>query len=202
MARSTMANLIARVRTMLPPNSSMQFTDDVVEDALDMTRTDARYLTLLPAPTWSGTNILYLDYYTDQGLGNWEDDQTLWQFRTRAVIPSVSDNLVGHWTFASTTLPPVMLIGKTYDIWRAAADLCERWAAALALAYAFTSDGQTFNRQQATQALLSMARTYRLKSRPRNAKLIRDDITDDMPDESTPTLAAQEIDYYGSGDGN
>src|SRR5436305_1289178 len=112
--RSTMAALISRVRLLINDSAGVaQVSDDQsIQDVLDASRVDYRYLSLAPAPTYSGSTIQYLDYYSD--LTDWEDDVAFWQYRITQVTPSVQDNIVGHWTFAGTTLPPVYLIGKTY----------------------------------------------------------------------------------------
>lgn len=197
--RDTMSALITRVRSLIgdPIGASQQFADQDVQDALDAFRTDIRYLELLPSPTFSGAQVLYLDYYVEQGLGDWEADETLWQYRINALSPAISDELTGHWTFSTTTLPPVYINGKTYDIYRAAAQLLERWAGALARQFDFTSDGQTFRRNQASAALLMLASTYRKRGRIRTAQMHRGDVSDD--DRERSGLGAQEVDYMGKG---
>jgi len=51
---------------------------------MDETRVDVQYLALNPYPTYSGSSMLFLDYYSDD-YTNWEDNVTLWQYRTTQV---------------------------------------------------------------------------------------------------------------------
>jgi hypothetical protein len=197
MARSTMANLITRTRLLIndPSSGTPQFTDDQIQDVLDTRRINYRYLALAPSPTYSGSTISYLDYYSD--LGDWEDDITLWQYRITAVTPTTSENVNGHWVFAATTLPPVFAIGKSYDIYMASADLLERWAASYARRFDFTSDGQTFRLSQASAQLMALAKTYRQQGRIVGIGVIRTDIQDVQ--RNNPNLGPQTIDYMAKG---
>lgn len=202
--RSTMSNLIQRVRLLInDPNPNftstiVQFSDQEIQDVMDATRQDLRYLALAPAPTYSASNIQYLDYYAD--LTDWEDDIQLRQWRINTVTPATSDNIVGHWTFALTTLPPVYLIGKTYDVYRSAADLLERLAARWVLSYNVSADGQSLQRSQAAIALQNLAHTYRMKQRAHVIGVTRSDLVNKAQNNSLG-LSPLPIDYMGSGDG-
>jgi hypothetical protein len=197
MARSTMANLITRVRLLIndPSGGSQTWTDDQIQDVLDASRQDVLNSALTGKPTFSGTTIQYLDYFASQG--DWEDSPVMKQYLTVVVNPSASENIVGHWTFAQSVLPPVFITGKSYDIFRAAAELLERWSAKLALNYDFTSDGQTFRRSQAGAALCNLAKTYRMQQRPTTISLVRADIGGDGG--LTNPLGPSELDYMASG---
>lgn len=200
--RSSMAALILRVRTMindlLPSGSGQVFTDQQIQDVMDQTRQNMRYLSLAPSPTYSGSTISYLDYYSD--WTDWEDDLTLWQYRIISVTPSVSENVVGHWTFATTTLPPCYIVGKTYDVYRTAADLIEQRAAQWMMSHSLTVDGQNLARGQVLTMMLQLAKTYRMKQRAITIGTIRSDVA--AGDEGGPSLAPTEIDFIGSGDGH
>src|SRR5215469_12166757 len=121
MARSSMASLIARVRVFINDTSggSQTFSDDDIQNVFDASRVDVFNMALEPLPTFTGGTIQWLNYKTN--LGDWEDDIVLKQFLINVVTPSTSNNITGLWTFAATTLPPVYLTGKTYDIYRTAA---------------------------------------------------------------------------------
>lgn len=196
--RSTMAALISRVRSLTndPAGASQTFDDQMIQDVLDASRMDLRNEALKPVPTFVGTSIQYLDYY--HTLGDWEDDYVLKQYLTVVVTPSSAEPIAGHWIFAATTLPPVYITGKTYDIYRSAADLLERWAAKWVLSYSMTVDGQNLQRGQVTTALQGLARTYRMKQRAHTITTIRTDINGRA---QAVSLSAKEIDLMGSGDG-
>jgi hypothetical protein len=76
--RTTMANLILQVRDLLadPAGASQTFTDQQIQDALDLRREDVRTYPLRGEPTFSaGGPLSYLDYYADCVV--WEDGATL-----------------------------------------------------------------------------------------------------------------------------
>ena len=197
--RTTMAALIARVRLLisdqLPAGSGQIFADQDIQDVLDESRVDRSNVQLQASPTYSGNTIQYLDYYSE--LGGWEDDFTLKQYLINVVTPATSEPIVGHWTFATTTLPGVYISGKIYDVYRAAADLLERWSAKWALSYDFSADGQSFHRSQASGSLQKLAQSYRHKQRPTTSSLTRTDLGTGAGD--APHLGPTAIDYMGSG---
>lgn len=196
--RTTMAALISRVRSLIndPAGVGQTWGDHDIQDVLDTTRIDVRNGSMRADPTFTGGSLAYLDYYTD--LSDWEDGASFKQYLSNVVTPATSEPIVGHWTFNTTTLPPVYITGKSYDVWRAAADLLERTAAKWALSYDFTSDGQSFRRSQVLPALTSLAHTYRLKQRAGVLTLSRSDFAGAA---SSAGLGPQAIDRMGSGDG-
>ncbi len=201
MARATMAALIARERILIndPAGASQIFSDDDIQAVMDESRVDYGNEVLQAVPSFSGATIQYLDYYHD--LGGWEDGVVLKQYLTQVVTPTTSEPIAGHWGFATSKFPPIYITGSLHDIYRAAADLLERWAAKWVLSYGFTSDGQSFQRQQAATMLQALAKTYRMKQRPRMIIATRSDLT---AKEQTldNALAAHAIDYMASGNGS
>ncbi len=193
--RSSMADLIARVRLMVfDTGGSPTLTDQQIQDKLDECREDVRYLLLTPKPTFSNSSgIQYNDYYAQNGQelrGMWEADETLIRGDFTTLTPTSSDQLVGHWTFNSQ-LPPVLLAGKTYDIYRAAADLLDYLIANLASNQIdFTADGQTFHLSQRLTFLEKRAVAYRRKQRARLGALGRSDSPEARPLGVAPDQAA------------
>lgn len=201
--RSTMANLITRVRLLindtLPAGSGQIFTDQQVQDVMDESRADFKNEVMIPKPTFSGSTIQFLDYYTH--LGGWEDDYVLKQFLVNVVTPGVVEPIAGHFQFAATTLPPVYISGKLFDVYRSAADLLERQAAQWVLRYNANVEGQSLQRSQAAMALQKLATTYRMKQRAHVLHLTRTDIRS-QENMAGSGLGPLEIDYMGSGDGH
>lgn len=175
-ARASLAALIARVRSLIadPAGASPVFTDDEVQAALDNWRTDVRYLVLRPAETRTSGADEYLDYYAS--VGDWESDVKLYDRDYAVLTPDTSDLQIGHWTFAASTDPPVYLIGKTFDVYAAAADLLEAWAAKEKLGFDFTADGLSYSMSQKATTLLELAQKYRRQHRPMTAVQVRGDI--------------------------
>jgi len=179
-----------------PSSTTQIFADQDVQDVLDATRTDVYNQSLTPQATFVNGSILYLDYFATRG--DWEDGAVFKQALTLAVTPSLAEPIAGHWQFAVTTLPPVYITGKNYDVYRAAADLLERWSARVALNFDFTSDNQTFRRSQAATALQQLARTYRAKQRPVSISARRGDLN--IGQTSGVGLDPTPFDYMDMGD--
>lgn len=195
-----MAALIARVRDLIndPAGSSQVWSDDQIQGVMDEGREDLVNKPLRPEPTYSGSTIQYLDYYSD--VGGWEDDYILKQYLTVLVTPSAVEPIAGHFQFSSNEFPPIYITGKRYDVYRSAADLLERWAAKWVLSYDVLVGGQQFKRSQATDALLKLAKSYRLKQRPRSIGMKRSDLSG--TGQTGDLLAPTELDRMASGSGN
>ena len=174
--RNSMAELISRLRSLVgdPAGADQEFDDQSLQDHLDRHRSEVRYLELTGAETIApGGAVSYLDYYADRG--DWENDEKLYNSTYAELAPATSDRLTGHWTFAADQDPPVYIVGKAYDVYAAAADLLEAWAAREKLSFDFDTDGQSFKRSQKAAMLLEMAREYRRQQRPVSVPQVRSD---------------------------
>ena len=174
--RATMAELISRLRTLIgdPAGASQAFDDQTLQDYLDRRQTVARYALLRAegSPRPDGT-VDYLDYYAD--VGDWEADEKLYDGAYGLLTPASVDRLTGHWAFSTSQPPPVLIVGKFYDVYAAAADVLEAWAAREKLSFDFDADGQSFKRSQKAAALLALAREYRRQQRPARVAMVRSD---------------------------
>lgn len=178
-ARTTMYALIDRVRHLIydPAGADQVFTDDEIQDALDRHRLNVHYLSLTPQETRAlGEATAYYDYYAV--FGDWEDGPTVVDCNYDEISSEdyTFEPIVGHWTFTESKTPPVYATGWVYDVYAAAADLLEAWAAREKLAYDFTSEGQSLRRSQKAQALQELARTYRRQQRPMSVGMVRSDV--------------------------
>lgn len=200
--RATMANLILSVRTLindtLPVGNGQIFTDQQIQDVMDEGRVDLMNIPLIPKPTFSGSTIQYLDYFSE--MGGWEDGYVLKQYLTVVVTPSVLEPIPGHFQFAANTWPPVYITGLLHDRYRAAADLLERLAAQYVLRYSMTVDGQNLQIGQVTTNLQNLAKTYRRKQRPRTIHMKTSTIKDTQ--DTGISLQPTELDYMSSGGKN
>jgi hypothetical protein len=205
--RSTMADLIVEVRTMIADTAgaSQQFSDLEVQFRLDESRDDVRYESLQIAPSIVNTastnnqaSTIFADYYSQYQW--WESDAVLQGVNTSTgaawvvLTPLESNYIVGHFrfelnVFTSGTVPgqypPCFITGKVYDCNAAAADLLEFWAATLTGSYDVTVDGQSLRRSQMMQAKLTMAQYFRRQAKPKVAKLTRSDV---MPEISSTRM--------------
>ncbi len=196
--RSTMSDLIARTRLLIadPAGASQQFADQDIQNWLDANRDDIRYESLVIAPSivnTASTNnqaaTIFADYYSRYGW--WESDVTLQAYVNGqawvVATPLASELLIdqAHWQFELNVytsgtvpgqLPPVFATGKIYDVYAAAADLLEFWAAVFAGAYDVNVDGQSLRRSQLMTAKHALAEVYRRRARPKLAKMVREDV--------------------------
>ncbi len=139
------------------------FSDQEIQDFLDLHRTHVRYLPLDEAPTYSGSTVGYYDYVTDRG--HWEADVVVQDGAYGTLAPDSIDLLTGHVHFTVSQTPPVLITGKVYDVYAAAVDLLEAWQAKVALEYNFSAEGQSFQRSQKLAQLAALAETYRKRIR-------------------------------------
>ncbi len=84
------------------------------------------------------------------------------------MTPASIDYQTGHVRFTTTQNPPVMITGKTYDVYGATVDVLEAWQAKVALEFNFSADGQSFSRAQKMDQLARLADTYRKRMRPQS----------------------------------
>lgn len=196
--RSTMAALITRTRLLIndPSGASQVFADQDIQDILDESRVDMYNGSMRYEPTFSGATILYLDYFSD--LGGWEDGMVLKQYLTVVVTPATIEPIAGHFQFAQSTFPPIFITGKLYDVYRASADLLERWAARYMTRFDFTSDAQSFRVSQVPVQLQKLALTYRAKQRVGHLEVRRSDLGG-RADVAHGALGPRPIDYFASG---
>lgn len=216
--RTTLAAQIAKVRTLIndPSGASPQFDDQTIQDQLDQNREDVWYEPLRMAPaivnatsTGNVPQMIFADYYSNYSW--WEADVVLQGNSTSThaawvvLTPTASDLIVGHWSFEASTLadlfasgtfpgqyPPVWATGKSFDIYGAAADLCDIWSAYLAGEYDVTVDGQTMRRSQLMQAKQTLANVFRRQARPKTAKMVRRDVMPALDSKSVPILGGSD----------
>lgn len=175
--RAGMTDLVALVQLLIADPSATQFTPEQVQAALDRRRKAVYRELLQEAISYSsGGGASYLDYYSQ--YGTWEDSILLQSGTYATLTPATKELLAraAHWTFATSTFPPVYATGNVYDIYAACADLCEAWASATMLAFDFSADRQSFSRSQITQALTARAKEFRRKAWVGTASMTRDDV--------------------------
>lgn len=168
--RPTMGHLVQQVRRLIGddgPVSERVWTDEELEQFLDNCRTvidRAPLLPALPLPT-----RLWKARYP-----YWEQDARL-TVGSSEIAVLAEDALSGEWELEAETHGPVFVTGRTYDVYAAAADVLEAWAARERLAYDIHLDGQTLRRAQVGERLLALAQSYRRQARPRQAIVVRSD---------------------------
>jgi hypothetical protein len=169
--RPTMQYLVREVRRLIGddgPASERVWTDDELEQFLDFYRTVVVRDPLLPS--YPVPTRIWRSRYQ-----HWEQDARLTIGSTDANVV-VEDSLYGEWQLDTETSGPVYVTGRTYDVYAAAADALEAWAAREKLAYDVTVDGQSLRRSQVGDRLIALAQSYRRRARPRQTQVTRSDI--------------------------
>lgn len=176
--RSTMSALIYQTRLMIgdPSGINQVFTDQDIQDAMDMYQFWERYVLLnKQASIQPGGKRIWTDFFAD--ANNWEADVQLVDANYNVLTPTTSDFIIGHWTFsAGVSTGVVWLVGKSYDINASAADVLDMWIGKLKLGYDFKAQGVEYSRSQRIAALQEMADRYRAKAIPMSINMVRRDL--------------------------
>jgi hypothetical protein len=179
MARTTLAALITRLRRLIsdPAGASQAWTDDELQEALDVYQCHHRYCRLGQEESRApGTgSITYKRFFTDD-IGDWESDVEIVNATWTPVTPTSSDYINGRFEFATEPDWPLTINGKTYDLYGAAADVLDAWAAKVKCEIDFRSEGQDLKQSQKADRMLELALTYRNKQKPQQGTLSRSDI--------------------------
>lgn len=166
--RPTMANLIDRLRRLIadPSGANQVWTDNDLQDFLDGHRREARYAQLCPVESISASgSVSYLIFESEQP--NWEGADSSGPELVDASFAVISssdytaDLLTGRWVFASQPSWPIRITGWCYDLYGAAVDALEAWAAQVKLSFDVSADQQSFKRSQKFDMLQQMADKYR-----------------------------------------
>lgn len=171
-----MEALIARVRRLIADAAaSPRFTDDQIEAELDAGRRDVDHVALFPVISRDAAGTeLRLVWASDRSP--WEDEATLTGPAGIVVAADAEDAFNGRWTFNVHTYGPLRVTGTYYDLYGAAADLLEEWAASEAGQFDFATRQQSFKRSQATTGRRAMAQVYRRKALPSVGDMVREDV--------------------------
>lgn len=189
-ARTTMSDLIAYVRRETGAGTAAvtvagvsYFADTDLQDYLDRHRCRHDFMPLLPIEKYSaGGSISWYEYQACEGMLEKTDGGTalfVVQDSTGAVIGTADysvDYQVGLVTFTANQGGSARyLTARSYDVPGACADVLDAWATNLSLQFGFSSDGQTFQRQQQADMLRRAAQDFRRRARPTVGRLERTD---------------------------
>ncbi len=182
MARSGMTTLIDELRRRCDAGTA-DYTDDDLQAVLDGYRRVSVRRLLLAVPTQSGGSAVYNDYYWD--AGDWvegaESGTAVWRVDDSAgsVVGTAAytvESRAGHLRFTADTLGTAYyLTSRAYDMDRAAADLWDAKAAAVASRFDVSTDNHDLKRSQLVQHYRDMAASYRRRAPAQTSERLRDD---------------------------
>jgi len=175
MSRATMAPLILRVRQEAGDPLTSVFTDDDLQQALEEHKFVAVDLPL--EPVWARDGSVP-QFWAPIGYWEGDGDGTIPTFKSSSLAPltaTTTDLMSGVFTFTGAQ-PPVYITGSAYDLYAAAADICERWASKLARAYDMSDDKISLSRSQMAAGLRDQARLLRQRAYPNTIQTGRGDM--------------------------
>lgn len=185
-ARAGMADLILHARRMANVGTADTTTagttwwnDDQIETILDRYRSNWRGVELTPMPDYISGTTTYTDYRLPVQWKFVEGTATGWALRTSAGddAPSYTVNLdAGVVTFANDTAGTAYYATcRTYDLYRAVADIWEQKAGFVAVNVDWSSDNHRIAASQEQKAYMAQAKRYREMAGPKFSRLIRVD---------------------------
>ena len=190
-ARTGMTNLIATLRGMAQAGTAeftlgslTFFTDDQLQQTLDLYREDVYQLPLVSEPhTGTASVAIYTDLYFPAGY--WEEASggtAIWaiQDSTGALLGTADYTVnydAGHvHTTADTLGTAYYLTARQYDLHRAAGDIWRKKAAAAASGVNWSSDNHSFSSAQKYDHYMQMAALFDGQAPARVTTVTRGDV--------------------------
>lgn len=161
-----MQYLVTKVRKNIGDLATVKiFTDDEIEQQLDIHRRDIAYVPLVAVETRTPTTYSYKKFYAVETPGYWETDAEFVDGIYNVVTPTSFDAINGVWQFSSGLLSPnAFASGRVFDINAASADLLETWYAQLKTQFSFARGQRSFQRGEQLQAFKQSIDLYRSRS--------------------------------------
>lgn len=161
--RASMEYIIAYVRDLIRDPAAEKFTDQQIQDELDLYRLDLyaedlkRGRSLVP-----GNKVEYHDFHSRFGF--WEEDAFLQQAAGELVTPDDSNYLLGRWHFDVHQDKQLVATGKVYNLYAVASNLCTMMISDLRDQFNWTADGTTIQHISQARDLQNLARRYSEKA--------------------------------------
>lgn len=163
MAREELADLREHLRLIVGDPAATTpgpaFSNDDLDRFLLEHRTGRHSVALSSTPTPDGRYVVHY------GPPVWAADVTLVDGNGIALEPTTSDPIVGEFSFATSTPPPVYATGSTYDVHGAAVGVARAWIGKLKLSEYDLSVGEIdLSKQQKIENLETLIREQTAES--------------------------------------
>lgn len=160
--RPSMAYIITYVRELIndPAGPDQKFTDQQIQDRLDLARLDLAADELKPLDTLEtdGT-ITWKQWFARYPF--WETDYYIQEVDGSTSTPTTAEPLIGKFTYATNQLQPLVITGKVYNVYRVAANLLLAWIAEVrSQIQMWTADGTTIQRVGQIKNMQDLAAKY------------------------------------------
>lgn len=157
------------------------WTDDQIEDHLDVTQKNVNYQPMHAVPTYGiGGAVTYTEYQT--GMRNWEKSPIVQDEGGTTLTAGTStgnyafDDVTGVVDFVGDTEGKTRYItGYVYNPEQAASAIWAEKASQTAALFDFSTDNHSIKRSQMRESYLEMARFYKNKAGVGMVRLVRSD---------------------------
>lgn len=163
--RASMEYIIAFVRDLIndPSGDNAKFTDQQIQDRLDLNRLDLYQSELREMETINPDDghIEWHDFFAR--LPFWETDYLIQEVNGEIVPDAdVAEPLIGKWHWDEEQIYiPYVITGKVYNVYGVAATLITMWIAEIrSQIQSWTADGTTIQRTGQIKNMQDLAATY------------------------------------------
>ncbi len=160
--RPSMTYIIAFVRDLIndPSGVNSHFTDQQIQDRLDLNRLDLYNSCLKSQDTLTTDGrIEWHDFFAR--LPVWETDYVIQQSDGDLAVPDVAEPLIGKFHYNDNQIQPLSIIGKVYNVYGVAGTLMTMWIAEIrSQVVSWTADGTTITRLGQISAMQKLSDKY------------------------------------------
>jgi len=160
--RPSMAYIIQMVRDLIsdPAGDTEHFTDQQIQDKLDMARLDVYNEFLKPVATYTETNLAeWHDFWSIHDM--WETDYVLQLANGPFTTADVAEPLIGKFHWDERQLIGIRISGRCYNVYRISAVLLTAWISDLrSQITSWTADGTTVQRAGQIKNMNDLALQY------------------------------------------
>lgn len=156
-----MTDLIVVVRGLIndPTGAEQAFTDEVIQNELDLNRFYNSSLPLIPLPNPDGSI-----YKWRIQTPHWEKDAVLSDTAGTVLVPDTANYIAGLFTF-NEAHEELVITGFCYDVYAVCADLLLFWAGRIEQDITkFSADGSSFEFADTAQSKVALASQFAAKS--------------------------------------
>lgn len=160
--RTSMSYIITFVRDLIndPAGATQKYTDQQIQDRLDLNRLDLYISDLKEVETLaSDGHIEWHDFFAR--LPFWETDYTIQVINGASSTPNTAEPLIGKFHYTANQIQPLVITGKVYNVYGVAATLMTMWIAEIrAQIQSWTADGTTVQRIGQVSSMQKLADKY------------------------------------------
>jgi len=157
-----MEYIITYVRELIhdPAGASQQFTDQQIQDRLDLMRLDLyRHPMCREDTTTSTGSIEWHDFKT--GYQFWETDYVIQKINGPVAPPDEANPLLGRFHYDANQVQALIISGKVYNVYGVASGLVTTITGTLRNSVtSWTADGTTVQRLNQLKTLEDLAKSY------------------------------------------